>query len=132
MTGKYIALPTFCGERGALSVAEGCKEAPFEIRRAFFLYDLPELAHRGRHIYRRQELVVCVHGACRVMIDDGAGETVFELNDPARGLLIPADTWRDISDFAPGTVLAVLSDALFSEDDYLWDRDALGRERTAD
>ena len=132
MTGKYIILPTYRGERGALSVAQELKEAPFEIRRAFFIYDVPADAHRGCHAYRHNELIVCVHGACRVMIDDGAGEEIFELNDPATALLIPENTWRDIYDFAPGAVLAVVSDALFSDKDYVWDREEFKRMRSSD
>lgn len=132
MTGEYIKLPTFAGERGALTAVEEWAQAPFDVKRVFFLYDLPAEAHRGRHAYRRKELVVCLAGACSATVDDGREERTFPLNEPTTGLYIPEDTWRDIHDFAPGTILAVLSDAPFSDADYLWDREEFMRERTAE
>ena len=132
MAGKYIKLPTFAGERGSLTAIEECADAPFNIRRAFFLYDLPADAHRGRHAYRHKELVVCLTGACGVSVDDGRIEESFILNEPTTALYIPENTWRDIHDFVPGTVLAVLSDAPFSDEDYIWDREEFHRERNSE
>ena len=132
MTGEYIKLPTFAGERGVLTAVEEWAQAPFDVRRAFFLYDLPADAHRGCHAYRHKELVVCLAGACRAAIDDGASECVFPLDDPSNALYIPENTWRDIHDFAPGTILAVLSDAPFSDADYIWSREDFIHERNSE
>ena len=128
MTGEYIKLHAFAGERGVLTAVEECADAPFDIRRAFFLYDLPAEAHRGRHAYRHKELIVCLSGACSVTVHDGKEEKSFFLSEPTTALYIDENTWRDIHDFAPGTILAVLSDAPFSDADYIWDREEFMRE----
>lgn len=116
---KAVELLPHADSRGKLYAIEGENDIPFEIKRVFFISDVPPGAKRGCHAYKHNEFAVCVSGSCKVNIDYGNKTEDYELNAPEKGLLIPAMTRRTLYDFSPDCVLTVLSDAHFSTDDYI-------------
>jgi len=119
---SIFALPKISDPRGNLSVIEGGINVPFEIKRVFYLYDLPTGGSRGFHAHRRQhQFLVCLSGSFDVSIDDGCQETLVHLNRPWEGLHVPPMIWAAELNFDPGTVCLVLTSDFYSEDDYIRD-----------
>ncbi len=127
-----IPLAPHTDPRGKLLCAECGKEIPFEVKRVFFISDVPAGAVRGEHAYKHNEFAVCAAGSCTVELSDGVTARTVRLCEANRGLLIPAGCWRTLRDFSPDCVLTVLSDAFFSEDDYIFDREAFLRAARED
>jgi hypothetical protein len=120
---KMINLPKINDPRGNLSVIE--KDIiPFEIKRVYYLYDVPSGAERGGHAHiEQQEFLIAVSGSFDVVLNDG--ETIGEvtLNNPSRGLLIENRIWRELKNFSSGAVCLVIASDCFSEEDYIRDFD---------
>ena len=115
-------LPKMTDPRGNLTFIEGGRHVPFEVRRLFYIYDVPTGESRGAHSHRRnQQFVVCVSGSFDVELDDGASRRVVHLNRPWIGLHIPAMIWAAETSFDPGSVCLVLASELFSDADYIRD-----------
>lgn len=111
--------------RGSLIAIEAMADIPFEIARVYYLYDTTPDAARGFHAHRAlNQFAVCVAGSCDMVLDDGEVRTTVRLDDPATGLVIGPSIWREMHDFAPGTVLMVLADRHYDEHDYIRDYDA--------
>ena len=109
-------------ERGTLSVIE--KEVlPFEMKRIYYLYDVPSDAYRGGHAHiEQQEFLVALSGSFNVTLKSTEGKTiVVKLNKPNKGLLIPKMIWRELDDFSSGSVCLVIASDVFNEDDYIRD-----------
>ena len=93
---------------------------PFEIARAYWIYDVPGGAHRGGHAYRElEELVIALSGSFEVSVDDGVQRSSFTLNRGYVGLYIPRATWRTLSHFSTNAVCLCLASAPYDESDYL-------------
>ncbi|MBR1811130.1 MAG: WxcM-like domain-containing protein [Clostridia bacterium] len=122
-TCRILHFDTFQDQRGKLSVVEGGQSIPFEIKRAFFLYDLPAGAVRGGHAGDFSEVIVTMAGQCKISAHDGLHEQLYVLAQPMTGLYIPRLFWREIFDFSENCVLAVLSDAHYNADAYIKDFD---------
>ena len=98
---KLIELPKFLDVRGNLSFAENYKPVPFEIKRTYWLYDVPGGESRGGHAFRQnQEFVIALSGSFDVIVDDGRNNKTFTLNRSYYGLYIPAGLWRTMENFS--------------------------------
>ncbi len=107
--------------RGNLSVIEG-NAVPFEMRRVYYLYDVPSGATRGGHSHiNQQELLVALGGSFDVILNDGYEQKTVTLNKPNVGLLIVNGIWRELQNFSSGSVCLVLASDVFDEEDYIRD-----------
>ncbi|MBQ0788359.1 MAG: WxcM-like domain-containing protein [Oceanihabitans sp.] len=116
---KIIDIPRIADSRGNLAVIEkDC--TPFEIKRVYYLYDVPSDAYRGGHAHKEQlEFLVALSGSFTVILDDGESKQSITLNKPNKGLLIPVGIWRELEDFSSGSVCLVLASNVFDESDYI-------------
>ncbi len=123
---KIIDLPKIADPRGNLTFIEGQKHIPFDVKRVYYLYDVPSGASRGGHAHiKLQQAVIALSGSFEFILDDGLGhrEKVF-LNSPSKALLIDNSTWREMENFSSGAVCLVLASEPFEESDYIRDFDA--------
>ena len=124
MLGKIINLTKIVDPRGNLTVAEQMKDVPFDIKRAYWVYDVPGGESRGGHAHKRlQRFVIALSGSFHVTLDNGREKKTVLLNHPWQGLLIDTNTWRTLDDFSSGAVCLVLASELYDEDDYIYDYD---------
>lgn len=115
-----IQLPKILDRRGNLSFAENQSQIPFEIKRSYWIYDVPGGTERGGHAYRENtELVIALSGSFDVMLDDGVNVERFSLNRSYYGLLIPKMVWRTMMNFSTNSLALVLSSTEYSEKDYI-------------
>jgi len=118
---KIIDIRKYTDNRGYLSVIEGGLDIPFEIKRLYYLYMVPEAA-RGAHAHKElQQLMVATSGSVKVIMDDGCEKKSFVLDKPWKGLLVPSGLWRDLEDFSGGAVLMVLASEKYDAGDYIRD-----------
>jgi hypothetical protein len=123
-----VAFPRINDPRGTLSVVEGQVHIPFDIRRVYWLYDVPGGAERGGHAHRDlEQVIVAMSGSFDVVLDDGEIKHRFHLNRSYAGLYIPRMVWREIDNFSSGSVCMVLASKVFDEDDYIRDHAAFRR-----
>jgi hypothetical protein len=121
---KLIDLPKITDPRGDLSFIEGNRHVPFEIKRIFYLYDVPTGESRGAHAHKTlEQFLICLSGSFNVYVDDGKNKKTYHLNRPWQGLYIPPMIWSWEGDFDPGTVCLVLASSLYNRDDYYYDYD---------
>ena len=122
---KIIDIPKIIDPkgRGKLSVVE--KDIiPFDIKRVYYLYDVPSDAYRGGHAHKNLiQFMIPMSGSFDVLVDDGINKTKIMLNKPHKGLLIPKGIWREMDNFSSGAVCAVLASDYFDEEDYFRDYD---------
>lgn len=118
-----IDIPKIQDPRGNLAIIE--KEViPFEIKRVYYLFDVPSNAYRGGHAHKDlYQVLVALSGSFDVILDDGNNRKTITLNKPDKGLLIPTGIWRELGNFSSGAVCLVLASAVFDEDDYIRDYD---------
>lgn len=119
-----LELPRIIHPNGSLTFQQNSgTQLPFDIRRVYYLYDIPGDSCRGGHAHRRNaSLIVAASGSFEVTLNDGAESRSFMLNRPYRGLYVPPGLWREIGNFSSGAVCLVLTSELFSEDDYVRSR----------
>lgn len=118
---KIIDIRKYTDTRGYLSVIEGGIDIPFEIKRIYYLYMVPEAA-RGAHAHKElQQLMVATSGSVSVTLDDGKDKKTFVLDKPWKGLLVVPGLWRDLDNFAGGTVCMVLASEKYEAADYIRD-----------
>jgi dTDP-4-dehydrorhamnose 3,5-epimerase-like enzyme len=119
---KIIELPKITDPRGNLTFIEGNRHVPFEIKRVFYLYDVPTAADRGAHSHKKlHQFLVCLSGSFDVAIDDGKQKDIIHLNRPWQGLHIPPMVWASEINFDAGTVCMVLTSDIYDESDYIRD-----------
>lgn len=122
--GYIIDLPKIFDPRGNLTVAEGGRNVPFDIRRAYWVYDVPGGESRGGHAHKQcLEFIVAVSGSFHVTLDNGNDRQTFLLNHPYQGLLVETGVWRTLDDFSSGAVCMVLASELYEEEDYIREYD---------
>lgn len=122
MNHKLIDLKVFGDERGSLVSLEGNQNIPFEIKRVYYIYDTKPGVDRGRHAHSYlEQVIVCLHGSCKFVLDDGEKKEIVELNRPDRALFIGKNIWREMKDFSYGTVLMVLANKHYDEKEYIRD-----------
>ena len=123
---QLVDLPKIQDVRGNLSVVEN-DTIPFEMKRVYYLYDVPSGAERGGHAHiDQQELLIALSGSFDVVLKDGHREKIFSLNKPNSGLLIPHGIWRELQNFSSGSVCLVIASDIFKESDYIRDFTAFG------
>lgn len=116
---KKIELPKITDRRGNLSVIEG-EVAPFEIKRVYYLYDIPGGSKRGGHAHKKlHQFLIALSGSFDVVLKDGTDNKKIVLNRPNVGLLIKPGIWRELENFSSGAVCLVLASDLYDEDDYI-------------
>ena len=120
---KYVFQP-HGDDRGQLVALEEHKDIPFEIKRVYYMYDTGEGVHRGFHAHKSlEQILVCVHGSCKVLLDNGFEKKVVPLERPYEGVYVSSGMWREMYDFSPDAVLLVLASELYDEADYIRDYD---------
>lgn len=108
--------------QGNLTVVENNKDVPFEVKRTYYLYDVPGGETRGAHAHKKlYQLIIAVSGSFSVTLDDGRIKRTFNLNRPYQGLLVVPGIWRTLEDFSSGSVCLVLASEVFEKDDYIRD-----------
>lgn len=123
MNIQIISIPKIEERRGNLSVIEN-DTVPFEIKRVYYLYDVPSGAERGGHAHKNlQQFLVALSGSFDVVLNDGKEKQIITLNKPFEGLLINSGIWRELQNFSSGSVCLVLASEVYIEDDYIRDFD---------
>lgn len=120
---KYMFQP-HGDERGQLVSLEEFNDIPFRIKRVYYMYDtVPEVV-RGHHAHKHlQQILICVHGSCKIRLDNGKEKKVVALEKPYEGLYVANNMWREMFDFSEDAVLMVLASELYDESDYIRDYD---------
>lgn len=121
---KIIELPKFLDARGNLSFAEQLNHIPFEIKRTYWIYDVPGGEERGGHAFKEnQEFIVALSGAFDVVVDDGRQKKTFALNRSYYGLYVPAGLWRSMENFSTNSLALEFGSKHYDEDDYIREYD---------
>jgi dTDP-4-dehydrorhamnose 3,5-epimerase-like enzyme len=121
---RIIELPKFLDVRGNLSFAEQNNHIPFEIKRTYWIYDVPGGEDRGGHAFKEnQEVVIALSGAFDVVVDDGEKKKTFTLNRSYYGLYIPKGLWRTMENFSTNSFALEFGSVDYSADDYIRDYD---------
>ena len=120
---RIVDIRKYTDNRGYLSVIEGGEDIPFEIKRIYYLYMVPEAA-RGAHAHKElQQLLIATSGSVDITLDDGHEKKTFHLDRPWKGLLVVPGLWRDLDNFSGGTVLMCLASEKYDEGDYIREYD---------
>ena len=121
-SGSIISLPKLADPRGNLSFAENQTQLPFEIKRTYWIYDVPGGTERGGHAYRENtEFIIALSGSFDVLLDDGHNVERYSLNRSYYGLLVPKMIWRTMENFSTNSLALILSSTEYSESDYIRD-----------
>ena len=121
---KRIDLPKIADARGNLTFVEGGGLVPFDIKRVFYLYDVPGGADRGGHALKRcHQFLIAISGSFDVIASEGGEKQRFHLNRSYYGLYLPPMVWREMDNFSSGSVCLVLASERYSEADYYRDHD---------
>ncbi len=109
-------------ERGMLVALEEFTDTPFAIKRVYFMYGTKEKIRRGFHAHRSlKQILICVHGSCKILLDDGYEKKVVPLETPCEGLYVPNYMWHEMYDFSNDAVLMVVASEVYNEEDYIRD-----------
>ena len=119
---KLIELPKIHNPAGNITVIQNGELLPFEVKRVYYLYDIPGGAARGGHAHKSlYQLLVSVSGSFDIITDDGNIKKIINLNKPYYGLIIPPGIWREIVNFSSGSICLVLASQNYDEKDYIRD-----------
>ena len=120
MEVKKYTFPSHGDDRGQLVAIETMKDIPFEVKRVYYIYDTLPGVRRGFHAHLElAQLLLCVHGSCKIHLDNGFDTAEVLLDKPNEGLYISNDMWREMYDFSDGAVLLVLASRHYDESDYI-------------
>jgi hypothetical protein len=116
---KIITLPKIQNPAGNITALNGKKELSFEIKRVYYLYDIPGGEERGGHAHKElYQLLVAASGSFDVILDDGKNKKTIRLNRPYNGIIIVPGIWRELVNFSSGSICLVLASEYYSESDY--------------
>lgn len=119
---KTLTFPIIGDNRGSLIALETFQNIPFDIKRIYYIFDTLSGVSRGFHAHQKlQQVLICVKGSCRILLDDGKHKENTILNSPQTGLLIENLIWREMHDFSEDCVLLVLASEYYDESDYIRD-----------
>ncbi len=119
---KTIDLPKITDARGNLTFIEENRHIPFEIKRVYYLYDVPGGESRGGHAHKHlQQFIIAASGSFDVILDDGFERKNFSLNRSYYGLYVAPMVWRELNNFSSGSVCLVLASELYQKEDYIYD-----------
>lgn len=119
MNIEIIPIPKVEDYRGNLAIIEKTV-LPFEMKRVYYLFDVPSSARRGGHSHKnQQEFLIALSGSFDVVVNDGKNKQKVTLNKPDKGLLIRENIWRELENFSSGCVCLVVASDVFDEDDYI-------------
>jgi hypothetical protein len=119
---KIIELPKISDAKGNLTFIEGMSQIPFEIKRSYYMYDIPGGSIRGSHAHKNlHQFVVAMSGSFDIILSDGYNEKRFHLNRSYYGLYIGPLMWRTLDNFSSGSVCMVLASDIYREEDYIRD-----------
>jgi oxalate decarboxylase/phosphoglucose isomerase-like protein (cupin superfamily) len=122
---RIIEINKILDQRGNLSFLQSNKEVPFEIKRVYWIYDVPGGEMRGGHAYKNlNEVIIALSGSYDVVLHDGEKEYRYHLNRSYYGLYVPKMMWRHIENFSTNSLALILTDDLYKEDEYIRDFDA--------
>lgn len=108
--------------RGQLISLEEVKDIPFKIKRVYYMYDTGKDVHRGFHAHKElEQILICIHGTCKILLDNGNEKEIVPLEKPYEGLYIAHNIWREMYDFSEDAVLLVLASEYYDEKDYIRD-----------
>lgn len=115
-----IELDKHHNKKGNISVVENEKTVPFDVKRTYYMYDIPGGESRGAHAHKELiQLIIAASGSFDVTLDDGFVKRTFTLNRPYQGLYVVPGIWRDLSGFSSGSICLVLASELYEEKDYI-------------
>lgn len=121
---KFVELPKFCDPRGNLSFAEQNNHIPFEIKRTYWIYDVPGGECRGGHAYKKtDEFIIAISGSFDVTVDDGKEKKSFTLNRSYYGLYIPKGLWRTMENFSTNSLALEFASTTYDRGDYVEEYD---------
>ena len=121
---RIVDLRKISDPRGNLTPIEGGGDVPFDIKRIYYLYDVPSGESRGAHAHKElQQLIIAANGSFTITLDDGRNKKAFTLNRPYQGLYVVPGIWRDLDDFSSGAVLLCLANEHYEASDYIRDYD---------
>ena len=116
---KYMFQP-HGDERGQLVAIEEYKDIPFTIKRVYYMYETEKGVVRGYHAHKSlQQILICIHGSCKISLDNGREKKIVALEKPYEGLYVSENMWREMFDFSSDAVLMVLASDLYDESDYI-------------
>ena len=117
-----IELPKNHQVNGNITAVNNGNEIPFDVKRVYYLYDVPGGEGRGGHAHKHlQQLIIAASGSFDIILDDGKTKRTFHLNRPYIGLLMPAGLWRELNNFSSGSICLVLASEFYNEEDYIRD-----------
>ena len=117
---KFITFPSLGDERGSLVVLEAEKSIPFKIKRVYYIFGAQHGVARGFHAHQNlKQVIICVAGQCKIVLDDGLHRQETWLNSPLQGLIVEDLVWREMHDFSEDCVLLVLASEYYDEADYI-------------
>ena len=120
MNVRRVTFHQRTGPEGALSFLESERDLPFPVKRVYYIYNVPDHQRRGYHAHKElEQCLLCLHGSCKILLDDGREKKTVELNNPNEGLYIGPVTWREMYDFSDGAVLVALVSEYYDEADYI-------------
>ncbi|MCI9492583.1 MAG: WxcM-like domain-containing protein [Lachnospiraceae bacterium] len=103
---------------------EEYSDIPFEIKRVYYMFGTMPGVRRGNHAHRSlQQILVCIHGSCDILLDDGTEKKIVSLEKPYEGLYVRNDMWHEMYNFSEGAVLMVFASDIYKEEDYIRDYD---------
>lgn len=117
---KMINFTPHGDERGLLVAIEAMKDVPFEIKRIYYITDASANIRRGFHAHKQlKQVLICLGGSCKIMLDNGTERTDITLDSPDKGLVIESNIWREMYDFSEHATLLVLASEYYDESDYI-------------
>ena len=119
---RWVEFPPLGDDRGSLVALEANKTIPFDIKRVYYLFCTKQDVTRGMHAHRTlKQVLLCVTGNCKILLDDGVNKESVVLDSPTKGLLIESLVWREMSNFSSDCVLLVIASDHYDESDYIRD-----------
>lgn len=119
---KIINFPVLTDNRGSLISLEAFNHIPFDIKRVYYIFDTKKSISRGFHAHvNTKQVIICLSGSCRFILDDGKLRDEIILNSPSKGILIDKLIWREMHDFSQNCILIILASEVYNNDDYIRD-----------